>query len=190
MDVLYYMSEFNPLAFICASRRCHELCMSAELSLPHNYRAGMSGFRCAGTGFGLVLRNCELRGSFRDCHLTECRLHNLYIKPCIYHNCTFTECVAVNTRLQVHGGSIVRCHFLFSFCAIMNTGTLVIDDCVFRGNNVSVLTNRGGHTTIRNCESVDNHQFGITTGITVVENDDALPIFAHRGGVVPPVSYI
>ena len=64
MELVYYMVQFSPMEFLVASKHCNELCKSTTINLPYNYRTQMTGFKCRGTGCGLVLRECELEGYF------------------------------------------------------------------------------------------------------------------------------
>lgn len=164
MELVYYMVQLSPMEFIVVSKHCNKLCKSTTINLPYNYRTQMTGFKCRGTGCGMVLRECELEGYFEKCHFTRCTLTNMRLTRGVYHDCTFTNCFSHGMGIKVNGGSMLRCRFYYNHTAVENSGDLLLDNCEFQGNGLSVLGNGGSNTTILNCTSVADERFALCLG--------------------------
>jgi len=182
VDVVYYLIDFAPLSFVAVSRATHRLCQGVQLMLPYHYRTGLSGFRCVGTGRGLVLNDCVLEGTFAECHLTKCTLLYSWLEPGMYNQCRFVGCIS-ERNLVVIGGVMESCLVRNNRCGVTNSGKLLLENCLFVDNTVGNITLSLCETTILRCRSQQNQRFSVVVG-TVVCDQIYPPVFLHRGGSI------
>ena len=188
LEVVYYMINFAPLSFVAVSRNTHRLCQGVPLTLPYHYRTGLSGFRCVGTGKGLVLTDCVLEGTFWACNLTNCTLLYSWLKPGTYWRCRFVGCIG-ESNLSVAGGALEYCVLRNNRRAVTNSDKLVVENCLFTDNQLCILSL--AVTTVRCCTARRNRRFGVVVGTMLLDQNKiecSLPFFLHRGGQISMAS--